>query len=257
LASKNIKHIFKGFRLDSRVKLITVFIFLVFIASVSKGDYRALCLYLIPCFAIIIFFRPPFYLFLKRFLIVSLFPLSVSVFLPFTNSGELLYSFNLFFFTLKITENGMTIFFTTIIKSILSVVVLAALVSSTGELEIIGGLRKIRFPSVLVSIIFLMYRYLFLIRDEARTGILAINSRVFHKSYSNINRQLAFLAGNLFIKSHDRAENIYKSMESRGFTGDFNNPADENKINPASLIVLSLFITTLAGFKCLELLRLV
>ena len=66
-----------------------------------------------------------------------------------------------------------------------------------------------------------MYRYIFLIKEESRTGQMAINSRVFKKSYRAVNRKLSFLMGNMLIKSFDRAENIYRSMESRGFTGEF------------------------------------
>jgi len=52
-------------------------------------------------------------------------------------------------------------------------------------------------PKIMVSIIFLMYRYVFLIREESRTGQVAINSRVFKKSYYTANRKLAYLMGNL------------------------------------------------------------
>ena len=101
-----------------------------------------------------------------------------------------------------------------------------------------------------------MYRYLFLIRDEAKVGQLAINSRVFQRSYRTVNKRLAFLAGNLFIKAFDRAENIYKSMESRGYDGSFYYVSDSAMSNRKSLIIgitiISIMVLILAGIKYLE-----
>jgi cobalt/nickel transport system permease protein len=97
-----------------------------------------------------------------------------------------------------------------------------------------------------------MYRYLFLIRDEARVGQRAINSRVFQKSYYSVNKRLAFLAGSLFIKSFDRAENIYKSMESRGFVDDFPIVGEIEKISASNFIAIALIVVALALIKYLE-----
>ena len=163
------KNIHKNFEPDIRVKLIAVFLFIFFVVSTFKGNFQTLGLYFLSGLIMVFFFKPPFIIFLKRIFIIFLFPFSVSIFLPFTNKGNLIYSLNIYFFSLQVTDNGMAIFFTTVIKSFLSVIILAALTTSSGDLELLGGLRKIYFPAIMVSIIFLMYRYLFLIRDEAKT----------------------------------------------------------------------------------------
>jgi len=142
-------------------------------------------------------------------------------------------------------------------KSFISIMALSALVVSSGDIELLYGLRKIYFPKIIVSIIFLMYRYLFLIRDESRAGQLAISSRVFSKSYHNVNKRLAFLAGNLFIKSFDRAENVYKSMESRGFSGDFYILKDKSGIKISGIVITVVFIISFTAIKCIELLKLI
>jgi len=164
------------------------------------------------------------------------------------------------FFILNITNDGIMIFFTTIFKSFLSIIIFTSLVISTNDMELLGGLRKIHLPKVIVSIIFLMYRYLFLIRDEARAGQLAINSRVFRKSYHNVNKKLAYLAGSLFIKSFDRAENIYKSMESRGFDGEFHEAKDcikgIKKNNLSGWLTVAVFAIALSAIKYIELSKL-
>jgi cobalt/nickel transport system permease protein len=205
----------------------------------------------------VILFKPPFYLYFKRVFTVLLFPLSVSIFIPFANRGNVLYSFNIFHYTISATDNGLAIFITVLAKSFISVMVLAALVTSSGDIEILHGLRKIWFPKTIVSIIFLMYRYFFLIRDQSRVGQLAISSRVFKRSYHTVNKRLAFLAGSLFIKSFDRAENVYKSMESRGFNGDFYVLKQKQKTAVTDIIITTFFIMSFSAVKCIELLELV
>lgn len=102
-----------------------------------------------------------------------------------------------------------------------------------------------------------MYRYLFLIRDQSRIGQLAIQSRTFKKSYKNVNKRLAFLAGSLFIKSFDRAENIYKSMESRGFEGSFYFVGTKTRIAASNIFITSVFLAAASAIKILEILKLI
>jgi cobalt/nickel transport system permease protein len=103
-----------------------------------------------------------------------------------------------------------------------------------------------------------MYRYLFLIKEEAYTGQLAIKSRIFKKSYRAFNKRLAFLSGNLLIKSLDRAENVYKSMESRGFDGNFYSihSAEKNfNTNKLNWSFTACFILFILSIKAMEFLR--
>lgn len=241
---------------EARFKLVIAILLILFVVSTASGKYFILALYFFITVILLIIFKPKPLFFLKRAFIVFLFPLSIAVFIPFANPGKVIYEIDLSFFTITVTDMGLEIFFTTLIKSFLSVLIMTALVTSTNDTELLHGLRKIYFPKIIVSIIFLMYRYLFLIRDEAKVGQLAINSRVFQRSYRTVNKRLAFLAGNLFIKAFDRAENIYKSMESRGYDGNFYYVSDSAMSNRKSLIIgitiISIMVLILAGIKYLE-----
>jgi cobalt/nickel transport system permease protein len=245
-----------AFRLDIRSKLIISLLTAMCIVSTAKGNYMILLIYLAPVIAAVFIFRPGLFISIKRVFLLFLFPLSISIFIPFTNRGNIVYSINMNLFILNITDNGITIFFTAVIKAFLSIIIFTSLVISTKDTELLGGLRKIHLPKIMVSIIFLMYRYLFLIRDEAKAGQLAISSRVFQKSYHNVNKKLGYLAGSLFIKSFDRAENIYKSMESRGFEGEFyevnNSGRDSESSNLSGWLIVAVFAIVLAVIKYIE-----
>jgi cobalt/nickel transport system permease protein len=100
-----------------------------------------------------------------------------------------------------------------------------------------------------------MYRYFFLLKEESYAGQLAIKSRIFQKSYKTLNKRLTFLAGNLLIKSFDRAEKVYNSMESRGFDGNFYLVERNSNSNKLNWILIICFILIIISIKIIEFLK--
>ena len=240
-----------------RDKLIIVFINIIFIVSIAEGRYAVMALFGFLALLVMILFKPDYRRLPGRIFTVFLYPLFVSIFIPFINPGNAIVSLDLQLFTITITDNGLATFITVLIKSFLSILLVASLMLSTDEKELFHGLRKIKVPRIMVSIMFLMYRYIFLIREESRAGQMAINARVFKRSHYTANRKLTYLMGNLFIKSFDRAENIYRSMESRGFTGEFHITEKIVKSSNLSIAFLLTFIIIPASIKIVELARIV
>lgn len=252
---EKIAEALKVFKLDARVKIIITLVFLFFLISTASGHYYILMLYFILSILIAILFKPDFILLIKRTLLLFLFPFFISIFIPFANKGEILFTLNLDFFDITITDNGITIFLTVLLKSFISILILSSLVISTSDIELLSGLRKIHVPAVIVTIIFIMYRYFFVLKEDSNTGQLAIKSRVFKRSYKTLSKRLTFLAGNLLIRSFDRAENIYKSMESRGFDGNFyfiERDFDTDRLN---WIIAIFFVLMMILTKTIEFLK--
>ena len=246
-----------GIIISPRFKLILSLFFIFLVTSTGKSNFETLLLYFILSILICLLFKPNLLLLLKRVFVVFLFPLSIAIFIPFTNKGIEIFNIQFWFLHIGITDNGLAIFLTTIIKSFLSILILASLIVSTSDMELLNGLKEIYFPKIMISLIFFMYRYLFLIRDQSRTGQLAIQSRTFNKSYKNVNKRLAFLAGSLFIKSLDRAENIYKSMESRGFKGSFHFAGTKSTIAASNIIITFVILSSALSIKILEILKVI
>jgi len=242
-----------SFNLTVRDKLIIVLVNIIFIVSVAKGRYMVLALFGALALLVMVLFKPDYRKIPGRVFAVFLYPICISVFIPFINPGNVIASLDLRIFTITVTDNGLATLITVLIKSFLSILLVASLLLSTDEKELFYGLRKMKVPKIMVSIMFLMYRYIFLIREESRMGQMAINSRVFKKSYYTVNRRIAYLMGNLFIKSFDRAENIYKSMESRGFDGEFHITGRTSKSSSPDIIFLLIFIMIPASIKVVEL----
>ncbi len=228
--------------IDIRAKILITVITIFFIVSVSNGDYKKLGFYLMLCTIIALLFKPDFKIFIKKLARLFLIPFFLSIFIPFAGKGQVIYEFGFKIIKLQITDNGLDTFFSVIIKSFLSLLLLSSMITSVDEREIFWGLRKLYVPRIVVSIMFLMYRYLFLFREEFSIGQKAINARIFKKQGFAINKKLSYLVGNLFIRSFIRAENIFMAMQSRGFDGNFYLTHESPKIKKSSIAVISFLV---------------
>ena len=80
------------------------------------------------------------------------------------------------------------------------------------------ALVKLRLPNAMITQLILMHRYSFLLRDEVR------RLRCAHALRSGGNRGISIrefgsMAGNLLLRTFDRAEIIHQAMMCRGFNG--------------------------------------
>jgi cobalt/nickel transport system permease protein len=78
-------------------------------------------------------------------------------------------------------------------------------------------LRRLRLPKLLVTTLALMYRYLFLLTDEAQRMQRARAARTFRVDRARSWRAAATMVAQLFVRSTERAERIYAAMLARGW----------------------------------------
>lgn len=104
-------------------------------------------------------------------------------------------------------------------KAWLSALALLALVATTPFPMLLRGLEALGFPRVLVQVLAFMYRYVFVILDEAMRMRRAWDSRAGGAKWWVSFKAMAQIVGVLFIRSYDRAERVYQAMCSRGFDG--------------------------------------
>ncbi len=83
--------------------------------------------------------------------------------------------------------------------------------------ELLSVLRRFHVPAIFITVLALMYRYLFVLIDETERMHRARLSRTFMKRKTQLWRTLATLVGQLFVRSTERAEKIYAAMTARGW----------------------------------------
>lgn len=106
------------------------------------------------------------------------------------------------------------------IKGILTVLAVYILVATTSIEEICYALRLIHVPTSIVTVILLIYRYIFTLFKEAEKVTIAYKLRAPGQKGIHYTAW-GPLVGQMLLRSMDRASNIYESMELRGFKGEF------------------------------------
>ena len=113
--------------------------------------------------------------------------------------------------------DGGRIFATLLAKTTLCLFTMILLSNTTPFSALLAVMRRARIPALLVSTLALMYRYLFVLTDEAQRMRRARMSRTFRPGRWWTWRILATVIGQLFVRSTERAERIYAAMAARGW----------------------------------------
>jgi len=100
-------------------------------------------------------------------------------------------------------------------KSLLSGLAALILIATTPIHELLRGLESLALPRALILVTQFLYRYLFVISEQAQHMRLAARARGsrFHSA--------AGAVGVLFARPWERADGIYRAMVARGFSGRF------------------------------------
>ncbi len=96
---------------------------------------------------------------------------------------------------------------------LLAMVLLANTTPFSGLLRV---LKAVGVPSLLLTTLSLMYRYLFVVVDQAQRMKRARLSRTFSPRRTRTWRALSSVVGQLFIRTTERAERVYGAMCARG-----------------------------------------
>ncbi len=115
------------------------------------------------------------------------------------------------------SPGGLETFLTILAKSTLCLFTMLLLSNTTPFGDLVSVLRRVGIPAVLISTLTLMYRYLFVLIDEAERMRTARQSRTFTATRSRTWVSLSSIVGNLFVRSMTRAERVYQAMIARGW----------------------------------------
>lgn len=198
--------------IDARVKLIITFFYVVAILSFPKYSILPLTPFIIFPILFITIGEIPAMFILKRILVVSPFIFFIAIFNPILDR-------NIAFYVYKIPISyGFLSFFSILLKFILTVGFIIILISTTSFAGLCYAMRYFKIPEIFINQLLFLYRYIFVLTEEAMRIVRARDMR----SFGNRGTELKFyvrLAGSLLLKSLNRAERIYYAMLSRGFNG--------------------------------------
>ncbi len=199
-------------RLDARAKALVTLAFVVVVMSFPRHAVSALTPFLLYPVALIALGRIPARRLAWRILMVAPFALVVAIFNPFMDREPMA--------TLGpyVVTGGWISFASIMLRFVLTVGAALALVACTGMYRLGAGLEQLGVPRVFVVQLLFLYRYLFVIAEQAGTMMRAVRLR------SDGDRPLpprvyGALIGSLLLRAMDRADRVYRAMVARGFDG--------------------------------------
>jgi cobalt/nickel transport system permease protein len=214
--------------LDPRVKLVLAVAFILTTSLVPFGIWPVYILLLAIILSIEVLSELGIGYVQKRASLALPFILAALPLL-FTTQGIPLFSFVLLRWEGSISLQGLERFVSIAVKSWLSMQAAILLASSTPFPDLLAAMRAVKVPRLLVAIFGLMWRYLFVLADEAVRLIRARAARSSDHGLTGIRpgrdivwraRVVGGMAGSLLLRAFERSDRIYMAMLARGYDGE-------------------------------------
>ncbi len=208
--------------LDPRVKVVFVLLYILSVSLAPEGAWQAFLLFAILLLSALLLSKLGAFFTIRRSLVALPFLLAAFA-VPFTVSGDPVYTFPLLGWT--ITDAGLVRFGSILIRAWLAVQAAILLTATTRFPDLLWALGAMRLPVSLVSTLGFMYRYIFVLADEALRMLRARASRSARTSGASCPpigwqaKVAGGMVGGLFLRSLERSERIYAAMLSRGYDG--------------------------------------
>ena len=119
-----------------------------------------------------------------------------------------------------VITGGWVSMVTLMLKGVFSLMASFLLIATTSIDSLCAALRKLHVPGLLVTLLLLTYRYISVMIAEVAVMTDAYHLRAPGQKGIHISVWGSFL-GQLLLRSMDRAEELYQSMQLRGFCGEF------------------------------------
>jgi cobalt/nickel transport system permease protein len=199
-------------RLDPRAKVVTALAFVVTVVSFGKYEVSALLpLALYPVALMAAAGLPPVPL-LKRLMLAAPFVLMVGLFNPLFDRVPVAHVGPV------VLSGGVVSFISILIRFVLTVMAALILVATTGFHGVCHGLGELGVPRVFVVQLLFLYRYIFVLTDEAAHMVRAHAARAVGTRGLSMHT-FGTLSGQLLLRALSRAERVHAAMSCRGFDG--------------------------------------
>lgn len=120
---------------------------------------------------------------------------------------------------LHVSAPGLMMALNVVAKAGLGLLCALLLTSLTPIPELLEGLKRLRLPATVVTLVAFTHRFAFVLADEALRMKRARDARCYGGRWLWQGTVVGHMVGTLFLRAHDRSERIYQAMLARGFTG--------------------------------------
>jgi len=184
-------------KLHHTVKLLATGVFIITVISFDRYDLWQLIPYIFYPTLLMALSKTPYSMLFKRFMIALPFCLFAGV-------------------SNMIFDRSFVSFFAIVLRTYLCVMAVLLLVSVTPFSEIANSMRRLRIPGIFVTIFEMTYRYISVLLEEAYSMYIAYSLRSANGKGIKM-KDMGSFAGQLLLRSFDRADCVYNAMKCRGY----------------------------------------
>lgn len=196
------------------IKLLVTLAYIVFVVSFDKYELSGLMIMVLyPIAAFTVSGIPVRTCFYKLRIVMPL-VCAVGLVNPFFDKAPLLYIGSV------AVSGGVVSMLTLMLKGVFALMASFLLIATTPMDSVCAALRKLHVPGIIVTLLLLTYRYIAVMLDEVSIMSEAYKLRAPGQKGIHISAWGSFL-GQLLLRSMDRADELYQSMQLRGFKDEF------------------------------------
>lgn len=129
------------------------------------------------------------------------------------------WNLSLHWFYISVTADSLRFALALTAKAFGAVSALYLLALSTPAGELAGVLRRAHLPELLVELMYLIYRFVFILLDTHGRMRDAAQSRLGYRDFRTSCRSFGWTAGNLLVLAIKKSSVYYDAMESRCYNG--------------------------------------
>jgi cobalt/nickel transport system permease protein len=200
-------------QLDPRAKLVTTLLFVAIVLSFDKYAIAALIPFVIYPVVLAALGSLPITYLMSKILIAAPLALFVGIFNPFFDRAVMVHLGSISI------SGGWVSFASIMLRFALTVSAALILIASTGFNSVCMALEKMGTPKIFAAQLLFLYRYLFVLTDEAARMVRARSLRTFEGRGMEF-RVFIHMVGQLLLRTLDRAKRIHLAMRCRGFDGE-------------------------------------
>ena len=201
-------------RLHPTAKLLSTIAYILLVVSFDKYDFSGLVVMLLyPVLLFQISGIPLGVCFYKLRIVLPL-VMAVGLFNPFFDRAPLVQLGSL------AASGGVVSMLTLMLKGVFCLMASFLLMATTPIDSLCASLRRLHVPGMLVTLLLLTYRYVGVLTEELAVMTDAYHLRAPGQKGIHVSAWGSFL-GQLLLRSMDRAQELYGSMQLRGYHDHF------------------------------------
>lgn len=110
--------------------------------------------------------------------------------------------------------------------------------------DILGVMKKLHVPGLVIELMMLIYRFIFLLMETASAITVSQNSRLGNKDYRTRIRSFGSMGSALLVRSIKRSSVLYNAMEARCYDGEIRVLSEERPAKRKEILCI-------AGYECI------